>query len=308
MPGILHCVVYACAAVFVAAVGWRFYKIQTLPIHLRWELYPVPTEGKRAEHGGSRLEEVDWWTKAHRPDWLRELRFMFSEMILIKALFEHNRKLWRWSFPFHFGLYLTAGWGALLVLGALLELGGLKVGAGAGGLGAALSGLTVAVGVCGMALGIVGGLGLLRARLTDEDMKPYTNFSHYFNLLFIAGALALTLAAWAAADRDFSLFRRWAASALSLNLSAHAGSRWVSGSILVLALLAAYVPLTHMSHFFVKWFTWHRIRWDDEPNVKGGRIEIMIQKALQYPVSWSAEHVNADGKKTWADIATEEMK
>jgi hypothetical protein len=70
----------------------------------------------------------------------------------------------------------------------------------------------------------------------------------------------------------------------------------------------AYIPLTHMSHFFVKWFTWDKIRWDDEPNVKGGRIEKMVEQALMYPVSWSADHIRGNGKKTWADVATEEWK
>jgi hypothetical protein len=63
-----------------------------------------------------------------------------------------------------------------------------------------------------------------------------------------------------------------------------------------------------MSHFFVKWFTWHKIRWDDEANVKGGRIEAMIQQALTSPVSWSADHVHGDGKKTWAQVAMEEIE
>ncbi|MBU0595710.1 nitrate reductase, partial [Candidatus Bipolaricaulota bacterium] len=81
----------------------------------------------------------------------------------------------------------------------------------------------------------------------------------------------------------------------------------VTASIIASALLIAYIPLTHMSHFFVKWFTWHKIRWDDEHNVRGGRIEKMIEQALQYPVSWSAAHIKGDGKKTWADVATEDV-
>jgi len=28
---------------------------------------------------------------------------------------------------------------------------------------------------------------------------------------------------------------------------------------------------------------------------------------LQYPISWSADHIAGDGKKTWAEAATEEM-
>ena len=102
------------------------------------------------------------------------------------------------------------------------------------------------------------------------------------------------------------------AAILTLNTFAHtlgaAGvGAWTSSSVLLASLLIAYIPLTHMSHFFTKWFTWHKIRWDDQENVKGGRIEKLVQNALQYPVSWSAPHINADGKKSWADLATEEV-
>ncbi|MBL7040297.1 MAG: nitrate reductase, partial [Pirellulaceae bacterium] len=64
------------------------------------------------------------------------------------------------------------------------------------------------------------------------------------------------------------------------------------------------IPLTHMSHFFTKWFMYHDIRWSDEPNLPGGKLEQQIATALQYPVSWSASHIRGDGKRTWADIAT----
>jgi len=145
-------------------------------------------------------------------------------------------------------------------------------------------------------------------RMTDSDMKPYTNFSHFFNLLFIVVALAVTLVAWVSVDGDFSMARNYMASLITFDLGVSAGSTAHSVAILLLSLLVAYIPLTHMSHFFVKWFTWHKIRWDDEPNVKGGRIETMIEKALESPVSWSATHIRADGKKNWVDIATEEIE
>ena len=66
----------------------------------------------------------------------------------------------------------------------------------------------------------------------------------------------------------------------------------------------AYIPLTHMSHFFTKWFTYHHIRWSDEPNLPGGKIERQVTEALQYPVSWAAPHIRGDGKKNWVDVAT----
>ncbi len=71
------------------------------------------------------------------------------------------------------------------------------------------------------------------------------------------------------------------------------------------SLLVAYIPLTHMSHFFTKWFMYHDIRWSDEPNVvRGGPIERKLLKSLNYPVSWSAAHIGGDGKKNWVDVAT----
>ena len=100
---LLHLVAYASLLVFIIAVIARFVKIQSYPLNLRWELYPVPHEGQRAKHGGSRLEDVDWWEKKHQPDKIMELKYMIPEMVFLQALYEHNRKLWYRSFPFHFG-------------------------------------------------------------------------------------------------------------------------------------------------------------------------------------------------------------
>jgi hypothetical protein len=118
----------------------------------------------------------------------------------------------------------------------------------------------------------------------------------------------LILIFWGAVDNDFSILRRYVSSLITLNLSVSTGTGLGDIAVLLTALLIAYIPLTHMSHFFVKWFTWHKIRWDDEPNVKGGRIEVLIQNALQGKVTWSADHIGADGKKNWVDIAVEEIK
>ena len=79
-------------------------------------------------------------------------------------------------------------------------------------------------------------------------------------------------------------------------------------SAILLALLVAYIPLTHMSHFVGKYFAYHSIRWADEPNLRGGKQEKVIHELLDQPVSWSAPHIQGDGKKTWLDVATEDQK
>lgn len=299
MPLFVHYVAYVCVAVFLIAVLTRFLRIRRYPLNVRWELYPVPHEGVRAKHGGSRLEVGDWWTKTHKPDKVAELRSMLPEMLLIKALFEHNRRLWYRSFPFHFGLYVLVGFLALIGLRVVLGLTGFAP-------GLAPAPLVLGVGLTGFVLALGGALALLAMRLTDPDMRPYSNPSHYFNLLFFLVALGLVLAGWAQEGWSLLPFEALVRGVITFDPPAGLGGPVIMAGFLVTLVLVAYIPLTHMSHFFVKWFTWHKIRWDDEPNVRGGRIEKMIQDALTRPVSWSAPHIRADGKKTWADIATEE--
>jgi hypothetical protein len=75
-------------------------------------------------------------------------------------------------------------------------------------------------------------------------------------------------------------------------------------SAVLMSALLAYVPLTHMSHFVGKYFAYHSIRWNDEPNLPGSRQEKTIRRVLNQPVSWSGPHIQGDGKKTWLDLAT----
>ena len=127
---LLHLVPYACLGVFVLAVAARSWRIARLPLHLRWELYPVAHE-KRASYGGSYYEDVDWWKKPRERSLLAEVKAMFMEIVFLVALKEHNPKMWKRSFPFHFGLYLIAaativmiGYSILVAISADLLQGG----------------------------------------------------------------------------------------------------------------------------------------------------------------------------------------
>jgi hypothetical protein len=63
-----------------------------------------------------------------------------------------------------------------------------------------------------------------------------------------------------------------------------------------------------MMHFVAKYFTYHQVRWEDEPLMPGSRLEKEVTDLLKQPVTWSASHLNADGKKNWVDLATEEKE
>jgi len=108
-------------------------------------------------------------------------------------------------------------------------------------------------------------------------------------------------------DTDFAVLRDYFSRLVTFGFSsAEAGPipAWSAMEIVLASLLVAYIPLTHMSHFFTKWFMYHDVRWSDEPNLPGSKIERQVGEVLQYPVSWSASHIRGDGKKTWADVAT----
>ena len=111
--GTLILLSYALLAIFAVAFVLRALRLARLPIHLRWELAPVPHEKGKGHYGGSYLEEPMWWSKPLEKDKVAEGVYMFKEILFLKALFEHKRGMWYFSFPFHFGLYLLIAAGGL---------------------------------------------------------------------------------------------------------------------------------------------------------------------------------------------------
>ena len=302
---VLYLVPYAAVSIFVVAVIARAVKIRSLPVHLRWELYPVAHE-RNASYGGSFFEHVDWWKQPREASLLRELRVMIPEIVLLKGVHEHNRALWWRSFPFHFGLYLLAGFVALLLAGAVALAAGVAVGPGAGVIGTGLHWLTVAAGLGGYALLAIGSLALLLRRLGDPVLRQYSAPADFLNLVLFLAVAGIGLAAWATVDREFAGLRGYVHAVITLHFAGGVPPL-VAVQIVLGCALVAYIPLTHMSHFFTKYFLWHDIRWDDEVNVPGSKMEAKIKVLLGQKVSWQAPHIQGGGKKTWVDVVTEEV-
>ncbi|MBU1073551.1 respiratory nitrate reductase subunit gamma [bacterium] len=303
-----YIVAYAAILAFAVAVVSRFIMFSRLPMHLRWELYPVAHEGKKAGYGGSYLEEFEWWKKPRETSLMGELKVMIPEIVFLVALKEHNRKMWTRSFPFHFGLYLVIACTVLMVLSAIL--GAAWPAYAGGGLAKVLQTAAAALGVAGLGLGLIGAAGLLGRRLTARDLKGFTSPADIFNLVFFLVAFGVALLHFLLADNDFSRVGAFVANLVTGNLAAlpaaGAGTPLLPASVVLLSVLLAYIPLTHMSHFVGKYFAYHAVRWNDEPNLPGSKTEGKIPDLLNKTVSWSAPHIRGDGrKKTWAEAATE---
>jgi nitrate reductase gamma subunit len=300
MSGILLLTIaYALLATFVVGFVVRSVRLARLPVHLRWELAPIPHEKGKGRYGGSYLEELDWWTKPREKSLVAEVRYMLLEIVFLKAVWEHNRRLWWFSFPFHFGMYLLIAGAVVLKIGVLGSLTSIAI-----ATAPALERLVTVLAALGYGLGTIGAMGLLGKRLVERDLRDFTPPATLFNLalllaVFVTGLGTLATAAYPAAMAA-------ALGALATADPAAAVPGMAVAHVGVTFLFLAYLPFTPMMHFVAKYFTYHEVRWNDEP--MNPRMEREVERLLAQPVSWAGPHVRADGKKNWVDIATEEAR
>ncbi len=254
----------------------------------------------RARYGGSYFETADWWLVPRRTNMAGEVVFMAREIFFLHALHASNRRLWYRSYPFHAGLYMAAVGGLALVSTALASVaaGGLP-----GTTSIVLSQALAGIGWTGALLAIAGAGALLLHRLTDATMKQATTPGDLFNLAFFIGAFGLlAAAAWRRPAGSPDLLRV-VTGLLTWDTSLKMSGDLAAG-VVACAALVAYIPMTHMSHFIGKYFTYHTVRWDDRPLADRARLATAIATHLAYRPTWSARHVGADGQRSWADVAS----
>lgn len=289
---------YTCLLVFAGALTWRIIRYASLPLHLRWELYPVAHESNRP-YGGSYLEELEWWHLPRQVNLWGELGVFLREIFFFHEYFRRRRSYWYFVYPFHIGLFLLVAWIVLLVLEAVLFLNGFIPHALALNFWLkALYYLTLVTGLAAFILGLLGTAGLLIKRILDEDLRGYTDPIDYFNLawlllIFLSGLLAYLLEDGSFAAREFMQGL--------LTFKPVESGPFLAAFIILLILILAYMPFTRMLHYVAKYFTYHNVRWDDRPNTRGSRMEKKITSLLQQPAGWSASHIQSGSK--WNELA-----
>jgi nitrate reductase gamma subunit len=287
---------FGAIAVFLAVAIYRTLAIARLPLHLRWELAPIPHEKGRAGYGGSYLEDFEWWRQRQNKSLIAPYLYIAVEIVTLRAVWKNNPALWPLSLAFHLGIYLVFFMVIFGIISAILIITGSPL--------AVLNvfmGITSVLAVAGYIIGGLGAIGLLLKRAFDPGLRVFNTVSKYFNLallgaLFVSGAYA-----WFSPGgfgQAFSLFIKGLVTldmslTLSLPLSVH---------IILALVFIIYLPFTDMIHFIAKYFTYHTVRWDDRP--KDERMDRELRRLLSQPVGWSAGHIAADGKKSWAELTT----
>jgi nitrate reductase gamma subunit len=301
---VLQILCYASAMIFIAVSLIKIIKVAKMPVHLRWELYPVPHEKGRAHYGGSRLEESEWWTKKQEKDHINEYMEMGKEILFLKAVWEFNRSLWVGTFPFHFGLYMLISNMVLLFIAGILQLNGIKISSIAVGFGSFYYWLILLIAWTASIMGVIGAIRLMFSRIVDNGLRNHSSVSHYFNIIFI-GAIYFTLLLWLINGNNVigTLISFYISLITFSSLPAIPAIGVIH--IIISALFILYLPFTHMSHMYMKYFLYHLVRWEDNDIKPGSSLSEKLAKQLAYPVAWSAAHIASDGKKNWGEVVND---
>ena len=290
MEYLLLVFIYASLLAFVFVTIAKALKFAKMPMHNRFELYPVPKEKGKGEYGGSYLEEVKWYEKPREVSFGGELKEMLKEMLFIKNLYVNQRSMWWLSYALHLGIYVLAVWTGMILIGGMsAAFGGPAVSSDAGGWAGLVYLVTVISGFGGAILLLVGAAGLFLRRMLMETMSKYTTTQDYFNLLFLF-AVAGTGLLVAMGDASFQYGRDIFYGLLTFSPIEAGGM--LTLHIILLGLLLIYIPQTKMSHYVAKYFTFHKVLWGNDPNFKGSDVEkgVIERKSFKPTMTWSAPH------------------
>lgn len=262
-----------CFSGFSAYKAWKY---ASMPIHSRLELYPVPKEAGRADYGGSYYEEPEWWTKSREVSHGNELKEMLKEMLFIKKLFKNQKGLWWASYSFHLGIYFLFAWTILLLISVAWPAAFIVY-------------LASMVGIVGFILAVLGNIVLLMRRIFEPTLKKYTTPQEYFNLILILAVLLSGIYAWS--GEMFVQAQETMGQLLSFQ-ALHVGTA-LAIHLVLLGFMFFYIPLSKMSHYIGKYFSFHKVLWENDPNLPGSKVEKDLQEAAAHPpeTKWSAPHI-----------------
>ena len=297
---------YILITIFIVGLTLKFLKYQTMPTHLRWELYPLAGEKKRP-YGGSYLEEPDWTDKPHEEkSFLGEMEFMGKEILYFKQYLQSNRSLWFIVFPFHVGLYIFVAFVGLLIIGALTMVGDITVSAESSNVwGKLVHYITLISGISAFILGTIGCSALFIKKIVDPTMSPYTRRIEYLNIFFVLAVFFTGFLSWVVVDITFESTRAYMYGLITFGKMENIPTL-VTVHTMLLAVLVAYFPFTNMMHFIMKHFTFNAVRWNDEPNRRGSKLERSIVSLLEHRINWAAPHTQTINR--WSDVAKSESE
>ena len=298
MMDILLAILTYFAYVFIVYMyTMKSLKYLRLPIHLRWEIYPVMHEPKY-RYGGSRMEEIDGHSRVPRGGLIRSITYLLKEYVSLGEYFKRQKGYWSVLYPWHIGFILIITFHILAFFGALLLLAGVPVAVDSPALGGQIFYYVMLLcGVVSFVAGLIGSVGVLIKRIVDPNLRDYAAPQQYFTYLFCLVIFGSGLYSWWFVDPTFSEYRQFWVGLVTLKPVTVASASGLHITLFDLFLI--YLPFTRSMHYVTRVFAFFLIRWDDRPNTRGGEVERQLLTQFGRKVSWSAPHIKKGG--TWAE-------
>jgi nitrate reductase gamma subunit len=277
----------------------KVVKYLKLPIHLRWELYPVVHEERRGH--GSCFEGMDWWTKARRSSRFHGFLYLLKEYFHLGEYFKRNKTYWMVLYPWHVGFMLIILFHILCFVSGVLMAMGTEISASSPHpAGQILYYVILLVGVVSFVAGGVGSIGLGIKRLSDKDLRLYASPLTYVSygltaLVFLSGFYA-----WYFVDPSLAEYREFWKGLVTLRFIPVETASAVH--IMIFNLFLIYLPYTRSMHYITRFFAFFLIRWDDKPNMRGCDLEKELIKLQNQKVTWNGPHIRPGGK--WTDLVS----
>jgi nitrate reductase gamma subunit len=272
-----------------------------LPPHIRWDLYPVIHE-EHYRYGGSYYEKQEWWTQPRPRHTWRSLLYSLKDNLYMGEYYERNRLYWLFLLPWHLGFIFIITFHILCFFAAVAMHSGLDIGAvSAQVAGRILFTVLLVTGGIAFIAGTFGSLGMPIVRLADRGLRTYAMPMNYFNYLFFLAVYGSGLYAWIALDPTLDEYRTYWLGLITL--TAPTLHPLTVLHIVLFDIFLIYLPFTRSTHYITRILAYFFIRWDDEPNLHGSKLERQIGGLLGRKVSWAAKHIPAG--KSWAEAAME---
>jgi nitrate reductase gamma subunit len=278
--------------IFLVVTVYRILAIARLPAHLRWELAPIPHE-KGKGYGGSYLEEHEWWRRSRRRSHTASIIYMLREIFLMRGIWKNNRSLWPFSLFLHAGIYLFIMALLLHIINAIFIVTNVTA-----SVLDVFQNIAAVLALAGYLAGGLAAISLIMKRRLDGDYQPFTSTAMYFKLIFLGAVFISGIGAWFGTANFGAVMSNFMKNLFTLN-SGITASVPLSIHTIISLVFIIYLPFTDMFHFIAKYFTYHAVRWNDEPSDE--KMQVELRALIGQPTDWSAPH--AGSGKSWAEMA-----
>jgi nitrate reductase gamma subunit len=280
MGGLVLVLFYGSILFCIIMSAQRAVKIVRLPLHLKWEFY----------RESSVYEQVDWWTQPP-VTFGQKAKSVMAQVLFLRDYYERNRGFWYVLYLFHLGLYLLILWHAWLFLAAAVVDPETA------------STIGLIWGHVATGLAFVGGAGILIKRITDEELSVYYPAIHYIKwVILLLTLLSGFYAIYFHFDNAASSLLKYVQTQITFSDLGHKlhPPAATAAHVLFASFWLVYLPYSHIMRLFLRYY--HYLRYDEVPNVRGGKMEKKIGELLGQSVAWSAPHIQTG--KSWAEVAT----